>query len=206
MFCPHCGAPQIRVLVAESGPAATLVASPEGPSAERVLPAAQTIPVLALPVAWSRAFKPCFLAALVASVLMLMGLHPFVAMPCAGFLSVIFYRQGQQNLPLRLPGAVRVGAFGGLLNAGFTVLITTLAATVPDLRSQMHDKLLEMAQNSAVKNPGSPVLEKLLQEVKTPDGFILVLIASCAVAVVCSLVLGGAGGAIAGTIFGRRDH
>ena len=203
-FCPHCGAPQIRVLVAEGVPAATRSPATEGLSDESVLPASQTVPVLALPVEWSRALKPCFLAALVGSVLMVMGLHPFVAMPCAGFLSVVFYRQRQQNLAIKLPAAIRVGAFGGLLNAGFMVLITALAATIPDLRTQMHEKLLEVAQKSAAANADNPLLQKLLQELKTPDGFVFVLFASCVVALVLSLVLGSAGGAVGGAIFGRR--
>jgi hypothetical protein len=75
MFCPNCRAPQIRVLVAEPVAAASLAQLTE-PSNEDILPASQTVPVLALPVQWSHALKPCFLAALAASVLMLLGLHP----------------------------------------------------------------------------------------------------------------------------------
>lgn len=206
MFCPHCGAPQIRVLVAEPVPAVPGSQITGGMPSENTLPAHQTVPVLALPVEWSRALKPCFLAALVASLLMLMQLHPFVAIPSAGFLSVVFYRHGQQNLAIRLAAAIRVGAFGGLLNAGFMVLVTALAATVPDLRSQMHEKLVDMAQKAVVANSANPVADWMLHELKTPDGFFLVVVVSCAAGLVMSLLLGGAGGAIAGAIFRRRER
>ena len=89
-FCPHCSAPQIRVVVAEPAPLPALAAAEAGLGS---LPAAQTVPVLALPMQWSQALRPCLLAALVASGLMSLGLHPFVAMLSVGFLAVIFYRQ-----------------------------------------------------------------------------------------------------------------
>ena len=206
MFCPHCAAPQIRVLVAEPVPVATLAGPTEVSLGAGDLPAHQTVPVLALPVQWSRALKPCFLAALIASVLMLMQLHPAVAIPSAGFLSVVFYRYGQQNLAVRLAVAVRVGAFGGLLNAGLMVLVTALMATVPDVRSEMREKLVEMAQKAVAANSANPVAEWMLRELKTPDGLVLVVIVSCAAGLVMSLLLGGAGGAIAGAIFKRRNR
>jgi hypothetical protein len=206
IFCPNCSAPQIRVLIAEPVAAASLSQITEASSSEGILPASETIPVLALPVQWSRALKPCFLAALVASVLMLLGLHPFVVMPSAGFLAVVFYRQGQQNLAVRTGVSIRVGAFSGLLSSGFMVLMTALAATIPDLRSKMHDQLLEKAQQSFASQTDNPVFGFLLSQLKTPDGFVLVLVLLCGIAIVLSLILGGIGGAAAGAIFGRRTR
>jgi hypothetical protein len=205
MFCPNCRAPQIRVLVAEPVAAASLAQLTE-PSNEDILPASQTVPVLALPVQWSHALKPCFLAALAASVLMLLGLHPFVVMPGAGFLAVLFYRQGQPNLAVRTGVSIRIGAFSGLLSSGFMVLMTAMAATIPDLRIKMHDQLLEKAQQSFASQTDNPVLRYLLSQLRTPDRFVLVLIILCGLAVVLSIILGGIGGAAAGAIFGRRPR
>lgn len=206
VFCPHCGAPQIRVMVAEPVPTAVLSRTIEAAPHESTLPASQTVPVLALPVQWSQAFKPCVLGALVASLMMGVGLYPVVAMPCAGFLAVVFYRQGQQNLGIRTGAAIRVGAFSGLLSSGFFVFITALGALIPEFRAKIHEQVLDTVQKSASAHTDNPILQQLVQQLKTPDGFFLVLILSCAFAIIFSLVLGGAGGALAGAIFRRRER
>ena len=205
VFCPHCSAPQIRVLVAEPAGAA-LSRTTEGTAGESALPASQTVPVLALPVQWSRALKPCGLAAVVATALMFLGLHPFVAMPCAGFLSVVFYRQGQPVFLIRLGTATRVGAFAGLLYSALIALLTALAALLPEAREKLHEQVLENVQKMAEAHADNPQLQELLRQLKTPDGFVVFLMVLGAVLFISSVVLGGAGGAVAGAIFGRRDQ
>jgi hypothetical protein len=206
VFCPHCGAPQIRVLVAEPLPAAAIPRTTEGSSSDSALPAHQTVPVLALPVQWSQALKPCFLAALIASVLMVVGLHPFAAMPAAGFLSVVFYRQGRQNLAIRRAAAARVGAFGGLLHSGIVVFITALAAFFPEPRAKLHEEILNNVQRVAAAHADNPQLQELLHHLNTPDGFAVWLILCGVLLLILSVMLGGAGGAVAGAIFGRGEH
>ena len=206
VFCPYCGAPQIRVLVAESVPAVALARAPEVSSGESALPAHQTVPVLALPVQWSQALKPCFLAALIASVLMVMGLYPLVALPTAGFLSVVFYRHGQQNLAIRRAAAARIGAFGGLLNSGIIVFITAIAAIFPEPRATLHQEILNNVQRVAASHGDSPQLQELLHQLNTPDGFALWLILCGVLLLILSVMLGGAGGAVAGAFFGRGER
>lgn len=205
VFCPHCGAPQIRVVVAEPMTAPSLALAAEATPGERNLPASQTVPVLALPVQWSQALKPCGLAALVATVLMILGLNPFVAMPCAGFLSVVLYRQGQQHLAVRTGTATRLGAFGGLLYAGLVALFTSVAVAFPEPRAKLHDEILANVQKLAVAHADNPQFQELVRQLKTPDGFVLWLIVCGVLLLISSLVLGGAGGAVAGAIFGRRE-
>ena len=96
-FCPHCSAPQIRVIIAE--PAPPLSHLPRPPR-RKTLPSSRrrSLPVLACPCSGRSAFKPCALAALVASILMYLGLNPFVAMLSVGFLAVVFYRQRRPGI------------------------------------------------------------------------------------------------------------
>ncbi len=204
VFCPHCGAPQIRVLIAEpaAGPS-SLPATIQDPTAPA---ASETVPVLALPIGWSQALKSCALAALVALVLMVLGLYPFVAMPSAGFLAVVFYRQGQQNLGLRPVAAARLGAFSGLLFFGLTAVFATVAAMVPDLRAKLHEQILEGMRKGASSYPADPRIELMLRKVQTPEGFAMLLILLALFLLVVFTLLGGVGGMIAGTIFGRREQ
>src|SRR3954464_1528145 len=203
VFCRQCGAPQIRVLVAEAAPAVPQVVA-AGQS--DILPSSETVPVLALPMKWSRALKSCGLAALIASALMFLGLHPFVTMPSAGFLAVVFYRQGQQNLSLKPGAAFRLGAFGGLLCFGLTALLVSVAAALPQSRAKLYEAILDSAQKLATTHPDKPQFQELLRQLQTPDSLVVLLIAAAIMLLIVSFVLGGLGGVIGGTMFRRRHH
>src|SRR5579864_1332993 len=84
-FCPHCSAAQIRVIVAESAPSPVAAADPSPtPDGTAVFPMVQGA---SLPLRGSPLLKSCALAALVACVLVVLGLNLLVAMIGAGFLS-----------------------------------------------------------------------------------------------------------------------
>jgi hypothetical protein len=203
-FCPHCAAPQIRVVMAEPSPVAP---------AERVaaigiadLPASETVPVLAVPVSWSQALKPCALAALVALVLMFLRLTPAVAMFSTGFLAVVFYRQGHPNIRMKPTAGARLGAFGGLLCFGITTLLLALLATVPDLRAKIHDQMVGFLEQAAASNASDPQVQAFLRETKTPEGFVVTLLFIGIASLVVYVLLGALGGALGGAIFGRRKR
>jgi hypothetical protein len=197
-FCPHCAAPQIRVLVAEpvAAPLAEMASH-----AEVTLPASQTVPVLALPVQWSQAWKPCALAAGIGTVLMFLGLTPAVAMFGVGFLSVMFYRQGHPGVRMKAAQGARLGAFGGLLCFGVMALLSAVAVTIPEVRSEAQQQIAENMQKLAAAHPGDPQIKAGLELMKTPEGLIVFLVAT----LVLFIVLGTLGGTLSGAIFGRRD-
>src|SRR5437660_12730883 len=88
-FCPHCSAPQITVMLSEPVPAAATMPDAGGlPMESSTLPASQTVPVLAVPMQWSQALKPCAIADYVASLRLFLGLNHFVAMLRLGFFAV----------------------------------------------------------------------------------------------------------------------
>lgn len=202
VFCPHCAAPQIRVVMAE--PATVPLAESVAGAAE--LPASETVPVLAVPVPWSQALKPCALAALVALVLMFLRLTPAVAMFSTGFLAVVFYRQGHPNIGMKLGAGARLGAFSGLLCFGITTLLLSVVATVPDLRGKIHDQVVSSLEQAAASNPGNPQIQKLLGWTGTPEGFAFMLLLMVVASLVVYVLLGALGGALGGAIFGRRKQ
>lgn len=168
------------------------------------LPATETVPVLAVPIRWSQALKPCGLAALVVLVLMFLGLNPLVAMPSVGFLAVIFARQGHPGNVVRIPEAIRLGAFSGLLSFGLTVLIIAFASTMPDLRAKLHDGILANAEKWAAARPSDAQIQAAIEQLKTPDGFMAAMIVGGVMLFVISIVLGAFGGIAGATIFGRK--
>lgn len=204
-FCPHCMAPQIRVLVAE--PVAAPVAVPEASAqTSAALPASETVPVLAVPAGWSQALKPCALAAVVASVLMFLGLNLLVAMLSVGFLAVAFYRQQQPNTTIKAGTGSRLGALGGLFCSGLTASLVAIAAMVPDLRAKLHDQILENAQKWVASHPGDAQVQAALEQLKNPGGFMEWMIIGGVLLLLISIVLGSMGGLLGAAILGRRGR
>jgi hypothetical protein len=205
-FCPHCLAPQIRVVMAEPVPASAPLSDGAVQQIQASVSTPETVPVLAVPTQWSQALKPCALAALVVSVLMLLGLSPFVAMPSVGFLAVVFFRQGRPGLVIKTGAAIRLGAFSGLLCFGLTAVLTALAVTMPTVRAKFHDEILRNAEKWAAARPNDAQIQAAIEQLRTPDGFVAALIVGGVMLLVVSIVLGALGGAVGATIFGRRDR
>jgi hypothetical protein len=202
-FCPHCSAPQIRVVIAEPAPQPLAFSAAE-PS-QTALPASQTVPVLALPMQWSRAFRPCALAALVASVLMNLGLYPLVAMVSAGFLAVVFYRRGQPGIMIKAAPGTGLGALAGLLFFAMSSILETLIVIFlrkgPELRSQLIEKIQQLASQTS-----DPKVLAMFERFKTPGGLEFLMLMSLVFGFLASIVLAGLGGALGAGLLGRRDR
>jgi len=203
-FCPHCSAPQIRVVIAESAPQPLAFAGASGQDAE-ALPASQTVPVLALPVRWSQSVGSCALAALIASILMALGLHPFVAMVSAGFLAVVFYRQRRPEIRLNASTGAALGALGGLLWFAMSSIVEVLLVIFlhkgPELRAVLVAKIQETASQTT-----DPQMLAMFERFKTPGGLEFLMLSALILAFLASIVLGGLGGTLGSVILGRRDR
>lgn len=203
-FCPHCLAPQIRVVVAEPAPvAASFGESPASAPAQPARPANETVPVLALPMHWSHALKPCALAAVVASVLMLLGLNLLVAMFSVGFLAVVFYRQFQPNLEVRAWAGARLGALSGLLWFATSAILEAIVVLVMHKGPEIRKGLLE-AIDQAASRTADPQMLAVFEKLRTPEGLEFLLIFFLIFGFFTAIVLGAAGGALSGSVLGRR--
>lgn len=203
-FCPHCSAPQIRVMIAEPAQAPADFSSVSiNSQGEATLPASQTVPVLALPMHWSGALKPCALAALVASLLMVLGLNPFVAMAAVGFMAVLFFRQRVAGTAIKTSAAAGIGAISGLLwFALSSVLEMSLMIFLhkgPELRSQIISRIDQAASQTT-----DPQVLALFDRFKSPGGLEFMIVCGFLFALVAAVTLASAGGMLAGAILGRR--
>jgi len=204
-FCPHCAAPQIRVVVAEPAPSgAPFAERVDSSSSEVVLPASKTVPILALPMNWSQALKPCALAALVASVLMVLGLHPLVAMFSVGFLSIVFYRQGRPGMAIRPGVGARLGAVSGLLCFTALSILEVVAVLVMDKGPEIRKVVLQQFEQAASRTSDPQVLA-IFEKVKTPDGLELAMLFIVVFGFLAAIVLGATGGALGALLMGRRN-
>jgi hypothetical protein len=202
-FCLHCAAPQIRVVIAEPVAVPVLAEAAASSDGTTALPASQTLPVLALPMQWSQALKPCALAALVASLLMSLGLNPFVAMVSVGFLAVVLYRQRQPGAALRPLMGARLGALSGLLWFAVSSILETVIVLTMHKGPELQKALTEVIEQATSRTSDPQALE-MLQRFKTPDGLEFLMVAGIICAFVAAIVLSAIGGAVAGMILGRR--
>ena len=203
-FCPHCGAPQIRVLNAEAVPAAAAVHSEIAaiPS-DTGLPASQTVPVLAVPMQWSQALKPCTLAAVVTSLLMLVGLHPFVGMLIVGFLAVVFYRLGNPEASIRPGAGARLGALSGLICFALASMVEAVAVLALHKGAEIRQALLTTI-NQAASRTSDPQALAMFERFKSPQGLEALMIFGILFGLVAGVLLAAITGALGGAVLRPR--
>ena len=202
-FCPHCSAPQIRVVIAEPAPLPLAFAGATTTQEAASLPATQTVPMLALPMQWSQAFRPCALAAVVASLLMALGLNPFVAMFSVGFLAVVFYRQSRREILMRPAIGAGLGALAGLLWFAMSSILEALVVILFHKGPELSSELVKRIQQASSQTSDPQVLA-VFDRLKSPGGLELLMLTGLIFALLASLVLGGLGGLLGGAILGRR--
>jgi len=198
-FCPQCSAPQIRVIVSQPSPEAVLT-TPSG----AVTSQAASPPPVVLPLGWSAAFRPCALAALVAALLMALGLNPFVAMLSVGFLAVLFYRQRWLQSAIRPVTGIRIGALSGLLWFAISSILEAVVVLVMHKGPEIRDELLKRL-NQAAAQTSDPQALAMFDRLKSPGGMELLMIFGLIFAFFASIVLGAIGGAIGGSLLGRNQ-
>jgi hypothetical protein len=201
-FCPHCSAPQIRVMVAE--PAAAVVLPDQTGTAvlaEAQAPAATVN--LSLP--WSAAFRPCALAALVASLLMSLGLNPFVAMLSVGFLAVAFYRHRWPGAVIKPAAGVRLGALSGLLWFAISSILEATAVLFMHKGPEIQHELLKRIDQAASQTTDPQALA-IFDRLKTAGGLEFLMVFGIIFAFIAAIIFAVIGGALGGALLGRNNR
>jgi len=198
-FCPHCGAPQIRVVV-EAPPPSVAFSS----GVPNSLPQENSVVSVAVPVRGASLLKSCALAALVALILMTLGLHVAVAMPGVGFLAVVFYRQSIPGLRIKPSTGAGVGAVGGaiwfVLSSILGMVVVMIEHKGDEIRNQLIDRI-----NQAAAQTSDPQAVAMFNQLKSPGGIIVMIVIGVVLAFLLATIVGSLGGALGAVIFGRRD-
>jgi hypothetical protein len=196
-FCPHCGAPQIRVTV---------------PEAEVIEDASLPVrPVADVKgIQWPRAFMAVFLPAVIASAALLVPILVYGALlwvGIAGFFSVRMYRRRAQSAWIDSGVGAKLGAAVGLLCGVFAVILVCLDfAWLAASGHSVQAALLDQLRNGAAHNPNPNSQAVIDQLSKNPQMMLPVIAISIAFMVVVFLVCGTVGGAIAGGAEARRPR
>lgn len=202
MFCPHCGAPQIRVLVAE--PATALAPAVLATRDQAPLPASETVPVLAVPTRWSQSAQPCALAALIAALsIVLQLMAPLIAPIGAGFLAVAFYRRRNPEILIGAQAGAKLGAICGFFCFGMTAILAAVRVAILHESDAIRNFLLEAVRQTATRY-SDPQFQEGLDFLRSSTGLAFMMILLLIIGLILSLVLGTLGGAVGGALLNRR--
>jgi hypothetical protein len=204
-FCPHCAAPQIRVLVVQPTPAAVAALDSAVGADAAATPGVNPVPVLSLSPTWTGSVRPCALAALTATLLMALGLYPLVAMLSAGFLAVLFYRQRRPGSDIHTRVGARLGAMSGLLWFGMSAILEALAVLALHKGPEIRKALIDIINQTAARTADPQVLA-VFERLKTPEGLEFLMIFALIFSFLAAVSLAAIGGALGGAILSRRDR
>jgi len=203
-FCPHCAAPQIRVVIAEAAMAGVAV-----PEATRIAPsaiAAPTVPMLAISSPWSLAVRPCALAALIAAVGMVCKLVvPVIAVIGAGFLAVSIYRRNNPAALLRAGTGARLGALCGLFCSAMTAVLGALRVLALREGGEIRKAMLDVIRQSASRY-SDPQSQSALELLRSPTGLVLFMMVLLIFGCLMFILMGTIGGALGAAVLGRRNR
>lgn len=211
-FCPHCGAPQIRVGSPDEAPEATVTPSTDA-TPQAYLPSSwSTSGTSNAPrgaaIQWEIAWKGALLAGLGAAVLTAV---PVVGVGCclwllgAGALAVWLYQR-------RVPGTIvtsgmgmRIGAVSGVIGYVATTIWSVLrfASNSQEFRTAMQEQM----DKSLAANPdprAQEIMRQFVGNLNTPQGLATFFVIILAIMAIVFVIFSAAGGALGASIFARR--
>jgi hypothetical protein len=206
-FCSQCGAPQIRVIMPEAVAAiAGNVPANDLPIFSSVPPSVPGASALFAGIEWSTAMRSCAIAALIAALVMTLGLMvPLLAVFGAGFLAVTLYHRRNPAWSARARSGAQLGAVCGILFFGISAIFETIAAVLFHTGGQIRQKMLEALQQAAARS-NDPQVQAAFESLKTPEGMALMLVLGLVVLFLLAIAAGGLAGALTGAFLGRRKR
>lgn len=202
IFCPNCGAPQIRVVLAETALAGVDSSIPAAAN----LTSVETVPLIAIPMRWSQVAQPCALSALISAIGMVLKLiNPIIAGVGAGFLAVALYRRGNPLVAIRAGSGARIGAVAGFFCAGVTGIFGTIRVLILHEVGAIRALLLENVRQTATRY-SDPQYQQTLDFMRSDAGLAFMLAFVLIAGLVALVLLGMLGGAVGGASLGRRGR
>jgi hypothetical protein len=193
-FCPHCRAPQVRVIVAAPPATVTLAADPQ-----------TTDDPLDRLTYHSSAATGLFRIALQAGLLgIIANIIPFgIGNVLTGILAgLLYHRAAGQTLPTAT--AARLGAAAGAVASAIYWLLATATMIFSHSEDQIRDMVIAAVTRRA--DASSSDLQSILQMLHTPEGFATILVFGVIFVVILSVVFAAIGCVIGAVLFRERNR
>lgn len=204
-FCPHCGAPQIRVVIAQPTPVTAALEGAAASTGSTSIPASQTVPVLAVPMQWSQTVRPSAVAALIAAIAMVLKLVvPLIAVVGGGFLAVTLYRRQNPEAAIGAGAGARLGALCGVFCFAITTILGSLRVLILHEAGAIRTAMLDAVQHSATIY-SDPQFQQTLDFFRSQTGMVLMMASLLVFMFLIFLLLATLGGALGGATLNRRN-
>ena len=219
-FCPHCGAPQIRVAAPEESQPSTPPPPPAefpSPPVQPAFPPEQWSPsgtVYPPPppnaIRWDLAWRGALLAGIGAAIL---SAVPFISVGCclwmlgAGAISVRLYQRRVPEASVTPGMGMKLGALTGMIAFAVNAAVTVVSFVALRSTGEFRKALDEQMQKQMASNPDPKVQEmvqRMMDWMTTPQGAATLIVLVLVFMAVMFVVFCGAGGAIGASMFGRR--
>ena len=200
-FCPNCEAAQVLVAPKEYARSPVTVAV-EGTSA---FLNAGTFPNSTGNRDAKAELRAAFYAAIVGAVLSLVqpGASFVIALPVAGFLSVVLYRRFRlKSEPSRRTG-FRLGAITGLFAFGLLMIVIATGTLAFHSEADAHAQVIQVIQQAQARNP-DPQARQVFEYFMTPQGMALMMVVGFVFMGTLFVLLSGVGGAISASLLRRK--
>jgi hypothetical protein len=206
LFCPQCGAPQIRVSRPENEFSTPPI--PPGTPGE-IQPPAQPVVLPAEPtgINWGKGVPAAAIAGLLMAII---NVIPILGVGCClwvllgGALAVLFYRRRQPAAIITRGMGARLGLLAGLFGFFIYAILESLRIVVFHLGGVISGAMRQGMENAAARNP-DPHAQQIVQWLLSPAGMALMVTIFTALWFVGFLVFASAGGALGSALWGEKQ-
>lgn len=208
-FCSQCGAPQIRVAIAEAPPLGAKGSTNDLPVFALdppVVSASLSTHAFSASIEWAHALKSCAVAALISIVVMFLRLMlPPLATLGAGCLAVVLYHRWNPTARVDARSGAQLGAVTGILSSAVFAIFFAIFLAVLQSGGQARQQMIEALQQIASRSHDSQV-QAFLDLLKTPEGLVTKLILGMLGFLLISVAAGCLAGALTGAFFDRKNR
>ena len=202
-FCSSCGAAQIRFSAPEQ--ARALVAVVPSLGAEQSLPA-KGYRVQGFPADDSRAtIRAALYAGVIGAVLSSIPVVPnfILALPVAGFLSVLFFRRWTHGPEPRPSVGFKLGALAGLFAFLAFLIFTAIGTLTFHVEGELRQAMVEAVRLQQARAT-DPQVRQMLDYFMTPQGMMLMMGFGFLLMGITFVLLAGTGAALSASLLRRK--
>jgi hypothetical protein len=144
-------------------------------------------------------------AGIVAAVLSLIqpGASFVLALPLAGFLSVLLYRRRSLGNDPSHGTGFRLGALAGLFGFGLLVILAGAGTLAFHAQDEVHSTMIQVIQQAQARSP-DPRARQVFDYFMTPQGMAFMMIIGFVFMCIIFVLLSGIGGAISASLLRRK--
>lgn len=149
--------------------------------------------------------RAAFYAAIIGAVLSLVqpGASFVIALPVAGFLSVLLYRRFSLKSEPSPRAGFRLGAIGGLFVFGLLMIVIAAGTLAFHSEVDAHAQVVQVIKQAQARNP-DPQARQAFEYFMTPQGMTFMMVIGFVFMGVLFVVLSGVGGAISASLLRRK--